>query len=313
MIPFMKFKWISLTLSTLVFAGTFYYTEAHYGGYKQGLDFAGGIKIEIQLNEHVTVEKLREFFKKMNVDALVQSVGRTSKQAKIEIGSEAEQKLDKEAVQNAEKLQAADFSVNSIDYIKWKLLQELAPQNPEDIVFIGASKVGPTVGEYLRKSAVRLLLIALGLITIYVAFRFQLKFAIGAMLALLHDLFLTLGFIGVFQVPLSVPVIAALLTILGYSINDTIVVYDRIRENLSGKDEVYLDKIVDRSINESLTRTIITSLTTLVSIVSVYFYGGEGLNDMAEVLIIGIIVGTYSSAFIASPVVVIWNRLFNRA
>ncbi|RME90525.1 MAG: protein translocase subunit SecF [Candidatus Hydrogenedentota bacterium] len=313
MIPFMKFKWFSLTLSILVFAGTFYYTETHFGGFKKGLDFAGGIKIEIRLTKDITIEKLREFFKKMQVDAIVQQAGKDGNDAKIEIGNEDAIKLDKEAEKHRSELEKEGFSINSIDYIKYKMLHTLGKEHPEELDFVDASKVGPTVGKYLRESAVKLLLVALALITAYVAFRFQLKYAAGATLALLHDLALTLGFIGYFQIPLSIPVVAALLTILGYSINDTIVVYDRIRENLGNKDEVYLDKVVDRSINESLSRTIITSLTTLISVVAVYFYGGEGLNDMAAVLIIGIIIGTYSSSFIASPVVVIWNRIAYRS
>lgn len=313
MIPFMKAKWISLSTSILVIGFTFYYTNALGDGFRKGIDFAGGIKLEVEINEKVTVESLRGAFEKIEVAATVQKAGQgISNLAKIEIGAQQEIQLQADAENHRDELEQSEYSVNSVDYLKFLLVEELTPKDPSQVNIIGANHVGPTVGDYLRKSSIKLMLITLALITVYITFRFRFTYAIGALSALLHDLFMTLGFIGLLQVPLSIPVVAALLTILGYSINDTIVIFDRIRENMRGNEKVSFEKMVDRSINESLSRTIITSMTTLVAITSVYVLAGDNLKDMAFVLIIGIIIGTYSSSFIASPIVVIWNKISNR-
>ena len=192
------------------------------------------------------------------------------------------------------------------------MIKEFQKEN-QPIEFASIDLVGPSIGAYLKKSAINVLFVTLGLIIVYVAFRFQFKFAIGAMLALLHDLFMTTGLIGLLQIPLSTPVIAALLTILGYSINDTIVIFDRVRENLKVNRGTALETVVNTSINESLSRTIITSVTTLLAVISVYLVATESLKEMAYVLIIGIIIGTYSSSFIASPVLIFWDKLFNKS
>ncbi len=313
MIPFMKVKWISLSLSLILISFGFYYTNTAMDGFRKGIDFAGGIKLEVETNEKVSVEALRDTFQKLNIDATVQIAGKgISNLAKIEIGAQQEIHLQSEAEQHRTEMEQSDYSVNSVDYLKYQLVSYLSPNEPEKINIIGANHVGPTIGDYLRKSAIKLMLITLALITVYITFRFRFTYAVGALTALLHDLFMTLGFIGLLQVPLSIPVVAALLTILGYSINDTIVIFDRIRENMRGNEKVSFEKMVDRSINESLSRTIITSMTTLIAIVAVYVLAGDNLKDMAFVLIIGIIIGTYSSSFIASPIVVIWNKLANR-
>jgi preprotein translocase subunit SecF len=172
--------------------------------------------------------------------------------------------------------------------------------------------VGPTIGKYLQTNALYLVGVALILITIYVAFRFRFNFALGALIASVHDLILTLGVIGVLQIPLSVPVVAAMLTILGYSINDTIVIFDRIRENVHGQEELGIEPVVDKSIMQSLTRTINVTGTTLVAILPIYLLGDEGLKDLAQVLIFGILIGTYSSNFVAAPIVVIWDNFMKR-
>ncbi len=312
-LPFMKLKWISLSASTILMAYIFYYTNAHNKGFKKGIDFAGGTKIEMQKNEKVDIQKLKDFFQKNKIEATIQEAAKESKDViKIEIDSKQEVDLQARAEKEKSKLNQADLSVNSIDYLKYLMVNQMSSKDPLKIVFLSASKVGPTIGAFLQKSAIKLLLIALVLIIFYVSFRFHFNFALGAMIALLHDLFMSLGLIGYLGIPLSIPVVAALLTILGYSINDTIVVFDRIRENTSGSDTVGIEHLVNKSITASLSRTLITSLTTLIAVGTVYLLGGEGLNDMAFVLILGVIIGTYSSVFIASPVVVIWNKFSNR-
>ena len=315
MIPFMKFKWASLTLSTLFIGASFFMIFIQRDGLVQGIDFAGGIKLEIAVNEKVTIDSLRTAFKKFNIEAGIHESGKeTIEIAKVEIGGQEETKVQKRAMTKSisKELDKSGFAINSVDYIQYLLIKELSPKKPEMIELLRQNHVGPTIGDYLKKSALKLILITLVLITIYITRRFRFQYAIGALVALLHDLAMTIGFIGILGIPLSIPIIAALLTILGYSINDTIVVFDRIRENLRGNEKVNFENLVDKSINQSLTRTVITSVTTLIAIVSVYLLAGDNLRDMALVLILGIIIGTYSSSFIASPVVVLWSRVSNK-
>ena len=170
------------------------------------------------------------------------------------------------------------------------------------------ARVGTLVGKELAKSS----LIALGLgmlgILIYVTARFELSFAIGALVALLHDVLITVGLFAVAGRELSLVMVGAILTIAGYSINDTIVVYDRIREGLHSGRKGSIQDIMNASINETLSRTLLTSGTTFLSVAALFFFGGPVLHDFAFAILIGIIVGTYSSIFIASPIVLWWSR-----
>ena len=162
--------------------------------------------------------------------------------------------------------------------------------------------VGPRVGEQLRNSGVLSLIVALLLILIYIAFRFDVRYAPGAVVALVHDVIISVGVFTAIQMEVSLPIIAALLTIVGYSLNDTIVVFDRIRENLTTVGDDDVPGVVNRSINETLSRTLMTSLTTLLAVGAIYALGGGLIQDFALALIVGIVIGTYSSVFIASPV-----------
>ena len=164
--------------------------------------------------------------------------------------------------------------------------------------------VGPKIGSELSGKAIMAIFSALGLILLYISIRFEFKFALGAIAALSHDVLITLGMFSLLSYEISLPIIAAFLTIVGYSLNDTIVIFDRIRENLkSSKRDSYTD-IVNKSINQSLSRTIITSLTTFVVVFILWFFGGEVINTFAFAMIVGVIVGTYSSIYIASPLVI---------
>ena len=168
--------------------------------------------------------------------------------------------------------------------------------------------VGPRVGEQLRTSGIFSVLVALLMILIYIAFRFDVRYAPGAVLALAHDVAITVGVFTVIQMEISLPIIAALLTIVGYSLNDTIVIFDRIRESLAEQGDSDVVGTVNQSINRTLSRTTMTSLTTLLAVCAIYFFGGGLIKDFAFSLIIGIVVGTYSSIFIASPVMVFMDR-----
>lgn len=313
MIPFMKLKWPALGLSLGLIVFVFYHTFAIEKGFAESIDFAGGIVLTIRSNDQVTLEKVKNLMEEEKISATVQKTGKEKLHLfKVDIGLQDEIILEKKAASLKDKLEENGLSANSVDYLRYLIGQKLANGEQNEVVFESASHVGPTIGEYLKKSAIKVLTIALVLIVIYVAFRFRINFAIGALIALLHDLAMTMGMIGVFQVPLSVPVIAALLTILGYSINDTIVIFDRIRENMKKTEDYDLEDTINMSINESLSRTIVTSLTTLIAVSSVYVLGGEGLEEMSFVLILGIIIGTYSSSFIASPIVLFWDKIFTR-
>ncbi|MFT4702480.1 MAG: preprotein translocase subunit SecF [Bradymonadia bacterium] len=171
--------------------------------------------------------------------------------------------------------------------------------------------VGPRVGQQLRADAVKAILLSLVCILIYIAFRFDLRYAPGAIVALFHDVMITLGVFVILQEEISLPILAALLTIVGYSLNDTIVNFDRIRENINLGDgrESMLD-LVNRSLNECLSRTILTSVTTLIAVIVIYFVGGGLIQSFALAMIIGVIVGTYSSIFVASPIMVLTANYF---
>jgi len=311
MIPFMKLKWVSVIASTVIISAAMYYIYSQKNGFRKGIDFSGGIKLEVELNDTVTLEKLRTSFKKIKIDAIVLSAGKGYENiAKVEIGSQDGVMLEKKAEADAAFLNTGKYSANSIDYLKYLISNDIYGNNSNMVNFISTSHVGPTVGDYLQKSAIKLLLMTVIFITIYITIRFQFDYAISAMVALFHDLFMTMAFIGVFQIPLSIPVIAALLTILGYSIMDTVVIFDRLRENLKKTgSNISFQKQMDISINETLSRSFNTSITTLISIIAIYVIADETLRHMASVLLFGIVIGTYSSNMVASPVLVIWHQL----
>jgi preprotein translocase subunit SecF len=173
--------------------------------------------------------------------------------------------------------------------------------------------VGPKIGEELKNRTWAAILISLFGILVYISWRFEFKFAVGAILALVHDVVITVGLFSILNKEISLVIVAALLTIVGYSLNDTIVVFDRIRENFSLRRRESYESMIDISINESLSRTIITSLTTLIVVVFLFLFGGEVIHDFAFALLVGIVVGTYSSIFVASPILIEWqNRLTGR-
>ena len=168
--------------------------------------------------------------------------------------------------------------------------------------------VGPRVGQQLRDAGILSILIALLFILIYIAFRFDVRFAPGAVVALFHDVVITLGIYAALQMEVNLPIIAALLTIVGYSLNDTIVIFDRIRENFANLSGQKVTDIVNISINDSLSRTLLTSVTTLIAVIALYILGGGLIQNFAFALIVGVIVGTYSSTFVASPILIFMHE-----
>jgi len=195
-----------------------------------------------------------------------------------------------------------------------KITNAMKAQFPDRAIEIRRTEsVGPKIGEELKNRTWAAILISLFGILVYISWRFEFKFAVGAILALIHDVVITVGLFSILNKEISLVIVAALLTIVGYSLNDTIVVFDRIRENFSLRRRESYENMIDISINESISRTIITSLTTLIVVLFLFFLGGEVIHDFAFALLVGIVVGTYSSIFVASPILIEWqNRLTGR-
>ncbi len=258
-----------------------------HGGPRYGIDFTGGTSLQLKFQKPITAADIRSSLAKAGYGtAEIKHIGpadenefiiRVEKSAEgTEVGSFIESRL------------SADF-----------------PDNPYEVLMV--QEIGPKIGGELRRAAVMAILIALLGILIYVSWRFEFKFAVGAVAALFHDVLITLGFFSVLNLEITLVVIAAFLTIVGYSLNDTIVVYDRIRENLKVLRRENLYTIINASVNQTLNRTINTSLTTLLVVFVLWLFGGEVIHDFAFALLVGIIVGTYSSIFIASPLVYEWE------
>jgi SecD/SecF fusion protein len=248
-----------------------------------GVDFKGGDLLTLSSPKLIDVGEVRNALGKMNIaDASIQ-----------------------ESAQGGKYYITVRTPLNTSDQVKAKL-----PQAMPDAQFNveGSDRVGALVGGELAKNS----LIALGLgilgILIFVTFRFELSFAVGAIVALLHDVIITVGMFSLLGRELSLTMVGAILTIAGYSINDTIVVYDRIREGLASSKRGSIEQIMNDSINQTLSRTILTSTVTLIPILCLFFFGGSVLRDFALAIIIGVVVGTYSSIFIASPIVLWWTR-----
>jgi preprotein translocase subunit SecF len=260
---------------------------AGHGGLRYNIDFTGGTLVQLKFEKDVKIEDIRQALTSKGYgDTEIKHFG-TDNEIVIRTGTD----------QSAEELS------NRFEPI----IEEAFPDNP--FVEQRLEKVGPKIGKELIVDAVSAIFWALILILFYVMWRFEFKFAIGAIIALLHDVFITLGIFSLIDIEISAPIIAAVLTIVGYSLNDTIVVFDRIRENLKvkQKDTSAFVSIVNKSLNETLSRTVITSVTTLIVVTILFFLGGEVLRSFAFALIIGILIGTYSSIFVASPIVVEWQ------
>ncbi|MGD9486839.1 MAG: protein translocase subunit SecF [Calditrichaceae bacterium] len=259
-----------------------------HGGPRYNIDFTGGTLVHLKFEKDVEIQTIRSTLSAHGFgDSEIKHFGGKN-EISIRAGIE---RTDEELSTTIENL-----------------ISEALPDNP--FLVQRVEKVGPKVGHELIIDALMAIFWAMLLILIYVMWRFEFKFSIGAISALMHDIIITLGIFSVLNIEISAPIIAAVLTIVGYSLNDTIVVYDRIRENLktSRKSLSDLAELVNQSINETLSRTIMTSGTTMLVVLVLFFFGGEVLRTFALALTIGIVVGTYSSIFIASPIVVDWKN-----
>jgi preprotein translocase subunit SecF len=259
------------------------------GGPHYNIDFKGGEVIEVGFGERVDVAQVRSIVDKLGV-----------RDAEIQLTEEGKVALFRVP---------ADIVLDSgVDFSE-TLLDELRLTYGENKVDLRRQEsVGPKVSGELRKQAIWATIFALVGILIYITIRFKFRFGVAAVIALFHDVFITVGLLTIFGREISLPVVAALLTIVGYSINDTIVISDRIRENIRILYREKFENLVNRSLNQSFTRTIITSLTTIVVLLSIFFFGGPVIRDFSLALIIGAIIGTYSSIYVVSPIVIAWEN-----
>jgi preprotein translocase subunit SecF len=257
------------------------------------VDFRGGVFIQAKFNEPITIDEIRSALETEGIAQV--SVQRGEADDEVVISTPEVQMVGGEDVSDAIKKVLAKGP--------WKV----------DERGVNTDKVSASVGRDLMSSAIKSIILALALILGYIWFRFELRFGVAAIITLVHDVVITLGIFSILDEEINLPTIAAFLTIVGYSLNDTIVVFDRIRENikvLRGKD---FDEIINTSINQTISRTIITSMTTLFAVISIFALAKVGtLHTLSLALLIGVIVGTYSSIFVASPILHGWHLRLQR-
>ncbi len=253
-----------------------------FKGLNFGVDFKGGTLIELRTDKSsANITKIRDSFNQMNLgDVSVKNFGNET-----------------DFVVKFEKQNSNDPQF--IDEIKTKLSNSIG-----SVDFRRVENVGPKVSAELLRSGVIAIALSLAAMLLYIWIRFEWQFSLGAILALFHDVIITLGVFSVFSLEINLSIVAAVLTIVGYSMNDTVVIFDRVRENLRKYADVKIFELTNISINETLSRTIITSVTTLLALLSIFIFGGEILKGFSLAMILGVIFGTYSSIYIANPVLV---------
>lgn len=246
-------------------------------GLNLGVDFTGGTVIQVGYPGNANISQIRDLLKKSGYDAAVQPFG-TAQDVLIRLPEQTG--IERSKVSNdvikALKAETADVVMKRVDF------------------------VGPQIGDELRDQGGIAMLLALGGILIYVALRFEFRFSVGSIVALMHDVIVTIGFFSLTGIEFDLTILAAILAIIGYSLNDTIVVFDRIRENFLKLRKVTTEDSIDTSVNETLSRTLVTSFTTLLVLISLFVFGGEIIHGFSIAMIVGILIGTYSSIYVAS-------------
>ena len=293
-IDFMRGTFIAGLLSAgLILVG--FISMITNNGPKLSIDFKGGTMVAVNFTEPVDINKIRNSMSDISID------GQKFDFSKEEIKHFGDK--SNVAIRLASlKDEPPQFPQKVADIIA-SVYPELVPEERNDFI-LSIEKVGPKVGAELSGDAVLAIFSALVLILIYISIRFEFKYALGAIAALTHDVAITLGIFSILGYEISLAVIAAFLTIVGYSLNDTIVIFDRVRENVKGLKSISFRSVINQSINESLSRTIVTSVTTFLVVLILFLVGGEVIHSFAFAMIVGVIVGTYSSIFVASPVVI---------
>ena len=282
-----------LLSGALILAGIF--SLIINNGPKLSIDFKGATLIAVQYTKPININDLRFQLKNVNID------GQSFDFSTSEIKHFGDNSNVSVRIANLEN-EPEKFSQNFIDILN-DIYPDALPEDKDDFI-LSIDKVGPKIGSELSGKAIMAIIYAITLILIYISFRFEFTYAIGAIAAIAHDVIITLGVFSILGYEISLSIIAAFLTIVGYSLNDTIVIFDRIRENMKAIKRESVVSIVNKSINESLSRTIVTSLTTLFVVLTLYFFGGEVIHYFSFALIVGVLIGTYSSIFVASLIVV---------
>ena len=286
-INFFKYRYIAFGLSIvlLLMSALLFVNKS----LNLGIDFKGGIMIEAEFDNTPNISNLRQKIDSLNIgNSEIQEFG----DPKIILF-----KLESNSKEGQEN--------NSI-------IEQFKKSIGENVDYRRIEFVGPKVGSELKMIAIKAILFSLIAMFIYIWFRFSgWQFGLGALIALFHDVISTLGFFSISQIEFNLASIAAILTIAGYSINDTVVVFDRIRENLI-KSELELSNLLNKSINQTLSRTFMTSVTTLLALVALYIFGGEVIKGFVSAMIWGVVIGTYSSIFIASPLIVLFGFKYNK-
>jgi preprotein translocase subunit SecF len=283
-IPFNKFyKQFNVLSLTLILISLVLLT---FKGLNYGVDFKGGTLIELRsLDKTLSISDLRRSFNNLNLgDVTVKNFG---KENDYVIKFEKKQSIEENFIENI-KIELANDIGNIFEFRR-------------------VESVGPKVSSELLKSGVIAIALSLGAMLIYIWIRFEWQFSLGAITAVFHDVVITLGFFSLLNFEINLSIVAAVLTIVGYSMNDTVVIFDRVRENLRKYADIKIFEITNISINETLSRTIITSVTTLLALLSIFIFGGAILKGFSFAMILGVIVGTYSSIYIANPILVRLN------
>ena len=283
-IPFNKFYKLFNVLSLLLILISLLLLI--FKGLNYGVDFKGGTLIEIRsLDKTLNISNLRKSFNNLDLgDVTVKKFGQ-----------------DNDYVVKFEKKQSIEE--NFIENIKIELSKDIG----KIFEFRRVESVGPKVSAELLKSGVIAIALSLGAMLIYIWIRFEWQFSVGAITAIFHDVIITLGFFSLLNLEINLSIVAAVLTIVGYSMNDTVVIFDRVRENLKKFSDIKIDEITNNSINQTLSRTLITSITTLLALVSIFIFGGAILKGFSFAMILGVIIGTYSSIYIANPILIRLN------
>ncbi|MGO2117560.1 MAG: protein translocase subunit SecF [Fusobacterium sp.] len=276
-------KWVSISAIAILISLVTLFTK----GLNYGIDFSGGNLFQLKFEKVLDSKEVNA-----SLDKLAENIEQFSPNArKVQISEGHDLLIRIEEISEEQKI---EFYNNIKEVGKYEIIKE--------------DKVGASVGSELKKSAILSLLIGGMMIILYITLRFQFKFAIAAILALMNDILIAVGGIALLGYEINTPFIAAVLTILGYSINDTIVVFDRIRETLKRKSDSNFGELLDKSINQVVTRSINTSVTTLLAIIAILVFGGDSLRTFITTLLIGTIAGTYSSIFIATPLVYLLEK-----
>ena len=287
---FIRWRWHAIILSLVLIAAGAAVMATR--GIPLGIDFSGGTLLVVGFDQQVTEDQVRQALDSIPGDKTIQQYGDAA---------------DRRWLIRLPQTEIAEQGA-SLEQASQQILDALQKAGLPSYELVSRELVGPVIGADLQRRGVYATLASILAITVYIGFRFRFSFAIGAIAATFHDIFVTLAFLVFFGYDLSLNVVAALLTITGYSVNDTIVIFDRVRENLRSMRRDALEQVVNTSVNQTLSRTVITAGTTFMSVLALYIFGGEVLRGFAFTMLVGIISGTYSTIFIASSIAIILGQ-----